>query len=139
MEFHWKDPPKDSQNFLEIAHNPNETPLKISIRTHSIPAWVIWYVTFERYIMQSSRDVYVLWFISFNLYVSAKLVSELCTTSADFTSGHLFFKEIQANLHKWLNPSKKRQTNYGLTIIFRVRVYCINHVDIWLTSSLPPM
>ena len=52
---------------------------------------VIWYVTFERYIMQSSPDVYVLWFISFNLYVSAKLVSELCTTSTDFTSGHLFF------------------------------------------------
>ena len=37
--FHWIDPPKSSQNFVEKAHYPDATPLKISIRTHSIPAW----------------------------------------------------------------------------------------------------
>ena len=39
MVFQWIDPPKNSQNFVEKAHYPNATPLKISIRTHSIPAW----------------------------------------------------------------------------------------------------
>ena len=39
--FHWIDPPKNSQNFLEKAHYPDATPLKISIRTHSIPAWIV--------------------------------------------------------------------------------------------------
>ena len=37
--FHWIDPPKNSQNFVENAHYPDATPLKISIRTHSNPAW----------------------------------------------------------------------------------------------------
>ena len=37
MEFHWIDPPKISQNFVEKAHYPDATPLKNSIRTHSIP------------------------------------------------------------------------------------------------------
>ena len=37
--FHWIDPPKNSQKFVEKAHYPESTPLKISIRTHSIPAW----------------------------------------------------------------------------------------------------
>ena len=32
------DPPKISQNFAENAHYPDATRLKISIRTHSIPA-----------------------------------------------------------------------------------------------------
>ena len=26
--FHWIDPPKNSQNFVEKAHNPDATPLK---------------------------------------------------------------------------------------------------------------
>ena len=30
--FHWIDPPKDSQNFVEKAHYPDATPLKISTR-----------------------------------------------------------------------------------------------------------
>ena len=34
----FSDVPKNSQNFVEKAHYPNATPLKISIRTHSIPA-----------------------------------------------------------------------------------------------------
>ena len=37
--FHWIDPPKNSQNFVEKAYYPDATPLKIYIRTHSIPAW----------------------------------------------------------------------------------------------------
>ena len=38
--FHLIDPPpENSQYFVEIAHYPDATPLKISIRTHSIPAW----------------------------------------------------------------------------------------------------
>ena len=40
VEFHWIDHPKNSQNFVEKAHYPYATPLKIS-RTHSIPAWGI--------------------------------------------------------------------------------------------------
>ena len=40
--FHWIDPPKNSQSFVEKAYYPDATPLKISIRTHSIPAcWCI--------------------------------------------------------------------------------------------------
>ena len=38
--FHCIDPPKSSQNFVEKAHYPDATPLKISIRTHSIQAWL---------------------------------------------------------------------------------------------------
>ena len=37
--FHWIDHPKNSQTFVEKVNNPDATPLKISIRTHSIPAW----------------------------------------------------------------------------------------------------
>ena len=38
---HWINPPKNSQDFVEKAHYPDATPLRISIRTHSIPAWNI--------------------------------------------------------------------------------------------------
>ena len=38
VEFYWIDPPKNSQNFVEKAHYPDATLLKISIRTHSILA-----------------------------------------------------------------------------------------------------
>ena len=37
-----KHPPKNGQTFAEKAHYPNATPLKISIRTHSIPAWIVY-------------------------------------------------------------------------------------------------
>ena len=46
VEFHWIEPPKNSQNFVEKpkkTHYPDATPLKISIRTHSIPACMIMY------------------------------------------------------------------------------------------------
>ena len=46
MVFHWIDPRKNSQNFVEKAHYPDATPLKISIRTHSIPAFFILHSNF---------------------------------------------------------------------------------------------
>ena len=52
------DPPKNSQNFVEKAHYPNATPLKISIRTHSIPAWQMLYKENERFLTESFYQTY---------------------------------------------------------------------------------
>ena len=57
--FHWIDPPKNSQNFAEKSHYPYAIALKISLRTHSNPAWynllVYWTQIFAG---NSSRDGY---------------------------------------------------------------------------------
>ena len=59
--FHWIDPPKNSQNFVEKAHYSDTTPLKISIRNHSIPVcFDIWWYTYSKWFFKEKRLYFAL-------------------------------------------------------------------------------
>ena len=78
--YHWIDPPKNSQNFVEKAHYFDTTPLNFFIRTHSIPA-CIWtcFVPIIKYFLMVFRYLVLLVYFHFTLLKHARyFVCQLC-------------------------------------------------------------
>ena len=102
--FHWIDPPNNSQNFLEKAHYPNATPLKISIRTHSIPACLPLSLGAKTLTEKIVNSIEIIWpknvkdCLKNDMNSKANHLAKNVTYSDEAPSAHKFTKNWQSDL-----------------------------------------